>query len=250
MKSEKLRMYTFLKSVVKNILPKEILIRNEDQLRKLLKPFYHGENHECNICKTKLKKFVRLDNGQLICPVCGSLPRTRRLNMLLEYEFLKPHFSVLDFSPSRMLYKKWKRRKDISYYPTDFENEFLSDYHYDITKIDAEDEKFDLIVCYHILEHITEDQKAMSELYRVLKKGGTALIQTPFKEGEMYEDYSITTDEDRLKHFGQDDHVRIYSVKGLESRLKNEGFQVSARTFSEDLYHGYSQNEKVLICMK
>ncbi len=250
MKSEKLRMYTFLKSVVKNILPKEILIRNEDQLRKLLKPFYHGENHECNICKTKLKKFVRLDNGQLICPVCGSLPRTRRLNMLLEYEFLKPHFSFLDFSPSRMLYKKWKRRKDISYYPTDFENEFLSDYHYDITKIDAEDEKFDLIVCYHILEHITEDQKAMSELYRVLKKGGTALIQTPFKEGEMYEDYSITTDEDRLKHFGQDDHVRIYSVKGLESRLKNEGFQVTVRTFSEDLYHGYFQNEKVLICRK
>ncbi len=250
MKSEKLRMYTFLKSVVKNILPKKILIRNEDQLRKLLKPFYHGENHECNICKTKLKKFVRLDNGQLICPVCGSLPRTRRLNMLLEYEFLKPHFSFLDFSPSRMLYKKWKRRKDISYYPTDFENEFLSDYHYDITKIDAEDEKFDLIVCYHILEHITEDQKAMSELYRVLKKGGTALIQTPFKEGEMYEDYSITTDEDRLKHFGQDDHVRIYSVKGLESRLKNEGFQVTVRTFSEDLYHGYFQNEKVLICRK
>ncbi len=52
-----------------------------------------------------LKKFVRLENGQLICPVCGSLPRTRRLNMLLEDEFLKPGFAFLDFSPSRMLYK-------------------------------------------------------------------------------------------------------------------------------------------------
>lgn len=243
-------MYTFLKSVVKNIIPKEILIRNEDQFRMLLKPFYQGKNHECNICGTKLKKFAQLENRQLICPVCGSLPRTRRLNMLLENEFLKPGFTFLDFSPSRMLYKKWKKRKDISYYPTDFENEFLSDHHYDITNIDAEDEKFDLIVCYHILEHITEDQKAMSELYRVLKKGGVVLIQTPFKEGEIYEDDSVTTEEERLKHFGQEDHVRVYSVNGLESRLKNAGFQVTVKTFSEDGYHGYSKNEKVLICRK
>lgn len=243
-------MYTFLKSVVKNIIPEEVLIRNEDQFRKLLKPFYQGKNHECNICRTRLKKFAQLENGQLICPICGSLPRTRRLNMLLETEFLKPDFSFLDFSPSRMLFKKWKKRKDISYYPTDFENQFLSDYRYDITDIDAEEGKFDLMVCYHILEHITEDRKAMSELYRVLKKGGTVLIQTPFKEGEIYEDDSITTEEERLKHFGQEDHVRIYSVRGLESRLKSAGFQVTVRTFSEDKYHGYSQNEKVLICRK
>jgi SAM-dependent methyltransferase len=243
-------MYTFLKSVVKNIIPEEILIRNEDQFRKLLKPFYQGKNHECNICRTKLKKFAQLGNGQLICPVCGSLPRTRRLNMLLENEFLNPGSAFLDFSPSRMLYKKWKKRKDISYYPTDFENEFLSDYRYDITAIDAEDEKFDLMVCYHILEHIAEDQKAMSELYRVLKKGGAVLIQTPFKEGEIYEDESIKTSEERLRHFGQEDHVRIYSVGGLELRLKNAGFQVTVRTFSEDRYYGYSRNEKVLICRK
>lgn len=243
-------MYTFLKSVVKNIIPEETLIRHEDRFRKFLKPFYQGKNHECKICGTKLKKFAQLENGQLICPVCGSLPRTRHLDTLLEKEFLKPGFAFLDFSPSRMLYKKWKKRKDLSYYPTDFENEFLSDYHYDITGIDAEDDKFDLIVCYHILEHITEDQKAMSELYRVLKKGGIALIQTPFKEGGIYEDDSITTHQERLKHFGQEDHVRIYSVKGLESRLKDAGFQVTVRTFSEDAYHGYSGNEKVLICRK
>ncbi|WP_294283651.1 methyltransferase domain-containing protein [uncultured Chryseobacterium sp.] len=143
-----------------------------------------------------------------------------------------------------------KKKKDIYYYPTDYENEFLSDYHYDITKIDAEVGKFNLIVCYHILEHITEDQKAISELYRVLKKDGIALVQTPFKEGEIYEDDTITSEEERLKHFGQEDHVRIYSVKGLESRLKNAGFQVTARTFSENGYYGYSPNEKVLICRK
>lgn len=243
-------MYNFLKAVVKNIIPQEILIKNEDRLRKFLKPFYQGKNHECTICSARLKKFAVLENGQLICPVCGGLPRTRRLNQLLDQEFLKPGMTFLDFSPSRMLYKKWKKRNDISYYPTDFENEFLSDYQFDITNISSESEKFDLIVCYHILEHIIDDKKAMSELYRVLKKGGTALIQTPFKDGEIYEDYSMVTPEDRLKHFGQKDHVRIYSVSELKERLQNAGFKTKVKVFDEDSYQGFANNEIVIVCKK
>ncbi len=243
-------MYNLLKTVVKNIIPEHILIKNEDHFRKLLRPFYQGSNNACNICGTKLKGFAQLQNGQLICPVCGSLPRTRRLYSILQEEFLTPEMSFLDFSPSRMLYKKWKSRKDISYFPTDFENEFLSDYHYDITRIDAEEEKFDLIVCYHVLEHIIDDRKAMAELYRVLKKNGRALIQTPFKEGEIYEDYSVTSAEGRLEHFGQDDHVRIYSVSGLERRLEDAGFKVESRIFPEDRFYGLVSDERVLVCTK
>ncbi|WP_228403453.1 class I SAM-dependent methyltransferase [Chryseobacterium sp. RU37D] len=209
-----------------------------------------GNNHECSICGTKLKKFAELNNGQLICPICGSLPRTRRLHMLLEAEFLRPDIIFLDFSPPRMLYKKWKNKIDISYFPTDFENEFLSDYHYDITKIDSEDEKFDLIVCYHILEHIIDDKKAMAEMYRVMKKNGKALIQTPFKDGEIYEDYSLASPKERLQHFGQEDHVRIYSVSGIESRLKEAGFTTEVRIFDEDNYQGFVKNEVVIICKK
>ncbi|WP_231433805.1 MULTISPECIES: class I SAM-dependent methyltransferase [unclassified Chryseobacterium] len=250
MNSDNYSMYNFLKSVVKNIISKETLIKNEDQFRKLLKPFYRGNNHRCNICETGLKKFVKLENGDLICPVCGSLPRTRRLNLLLETEFLKSSDFFLDFSPSRMLYKKWKKRKDISYFPTDFENEFLSDYRFDITKIDAEDNTFDLIVCYHILEHITEDAAAMKELYRVLKPEGSVLIQTPFKDGEIYEDFSKITPQERLKYFGQDDHVRIYSVSGLEKRLSDAGFITDVQIFEEDNYRGFSQNEVVIMCKK
>lgn len=90
----------------------------------------------------------------------------------------------------------------------------------------------------------------MSELYRVLKKNGTVLIQTPFKEGEIYEDYSIVTEKERLKHFGQEDHVRIYSVEGLETRLKETGFNTEIRIFGEDVYLGLQKNETVIICKK
>ncbi|MDQ0593338.1 SAM-dependent methyltransferase [Chryseobacterium ginsenosidimutans] len=243
-------MYNFLKSVAKNIIPQTALINNEERFRKLLIPFYRGKNHECNICGTKLKNFAQLNNGDLICPVCGSISRARRLYKLLNEEFMKPTMKVLDFSPFRILYKKWKKKSDIQYFATDFGSDFIADYQYDITNIDCKNETFDLIICYHILEHIIDDRKAMSELLRVLKKDGKVLIQTPFKKGEIYEDYSIVTDEGRLKHFGQEDHVRIYSVVGLEDRLKEAGFQVEVRNFEGDKYYGFSQDEKILVCTK
>ena len=90
----------------------------------------------------------------------------------------------------------------------------------------------------------------MSELYRVLKPNGTLLIQTPFKEGEIYEDYSITTEAERLKHFGQEDHVRIYSINGLKDRLQNVGFKIEILQFQEEDYFGFSDNEQLIIAKK
>ncbi len=71
------------------------------------------------------------------------------------------------------------------------------------------------------------------------------------KEGKTCEDYSITTDEDRLKHFGQEDHVRIYSVSGLKERLKSCGFIVEIRdNFPVEDKYGYDQNETIIVLTK
>ena len=109
-----------------------------------------------------------------------------------------------------------------------------------------------MLICYHVLEHIEEDQKALAELYRILKPGGSCLIQTPFKEGNTYEDFSIKSPLERLRHFGQRDHVRIYSVNGLEKRLVNAGFTVEVKEFKEqsDNYFGFKQNEYVIVAKK
>lgn len=243
-------MYSAAKNIIRKILPQKFLFENEMLFRKSLYPFYRGNNCECNICRSRLKHFIRLDNGNLLCPVCGSLPRSRRLFKILNENYLKSGFSVLDFSPSRAIFRALKNRKDIQYFPTDYENEFLADYHFDITKIDSEPEKFDLILCYHILEHIENDVTAINELYRVLKKNGTALIQTPFKTGDIYENFEIKSPEERLKHFGQEDHVRIYSVEGLAGRLQKAGFQTEIKVFEKNDYHGFSDQETIIICKK
>jgi len=150
--------------------------------------------------------------------------------ILTESEVLRGR--VLHFSPSRPLYRRLKKVPEIEYLSTDFEDEFLADCQYDITRIPELDEVFDLIICYHVLEHIPDDRAAMRELFRVLKKEGRALIQTPFRLGEIYENPTITTPADREKHFGQADHVRVYSVEGLKNRLEQAGFRVSVKKYS------------------
>lgn len=220
------------------------------KFRALLYPFYKGNNCRCNLCGAQLKTFIKLNSGDLLCPKCGALGRTRRLYILLNKSFLIKGHQILDFSPSRSLYRKLKSKKEINYYPTDFENEFLADYHFDITNIEIEDNFFDVITCYHILEHIEDDHNAIEELYRVLKPRGKLLVQTPFKDGDIYENPLITSKADRLKHFGQEDHVRVYSPQGLAKRLSRSGFSVKIEKYSADVELGLSENEIVLIATK
>ncbi|MCB4808890.1 methyltransferase domain-containing protein [Tamlana sp. 62-3] len=241
-------MYNFIKQKAKTLIPKSFLFNNELFLRSFYGYFYKGKKHQCNICQHKLKRFVPLNENDLLCPFCGSISRNRRLwNILLKENLING--TILHFSPSRSLYRMLKKDDTINYFSTDFENEFLADYQFDITKIHRPDNYFDTIICYHILEHIVDDSKAMSELYRVLKPNGTVLIQTPFKSGEIYEDASITSPEARLKHFGQEDHVRVYSVNGLKSRLENAGFKVNTLEFNtnnDDEFHGFTSPEIIL----
>ena len=70
----------------------------------------------------------------------------------------------------------------------------------------------DVIICNHVMEHIPDEHKALSEMYRVLKKGGVAVINVPLDESraQTFENPEYNTPELRLKYFGQHDHVRIY----------------------------------------
>lgn len=201
------------------------------------------------ICNFESSSFERLQNNDLLCPKCGSLARDRRLWQILNEKYSKPNISVLDFSPSRTLYRNWKKEVDLKYISSDLSDNFIADVAYDITNIPQEKEQFDLIICYHILEHVIDDAKAISELHRVLKPNGTVILQTPFKEGAMYEDYTITSEADRLVHFGQIDHVRYYNVDGLKKRLENAGLKVQVNRYEKDSYMGFS-NEVILFATK
>lgn len=251
-------MYQLLKTIFHTIVPRRLFVRIEGGLRQIIYLFYYrGTQLSCNICDANLRTFINLQNGERSCPRCGSLARNRRLYHILTHQNLLANKNILDFSPSRCLFRKLKPDKTIlKYLSSDFEDEFLADNAYDITNIPEPDNAFDTIICYHILEHIQDDSKAMTELHRVLNTTGTLLIQTPFDmhATDIYEDASIQTPTERLTHFGQQDHVRIYTVQGLKHRLQQAGLTVTENkytTLSEtEIQYGFSPNETVLFCTK
>jgi ubiquinone/menaquinone biosynthesis C-methylase UbiE len=67
----------------------------------------------------------------------------------------------------------------------------------------------------------------MEEMYRVMKPGGWGIMQVPqdMSREETYEDPSITSPEEREKHFWQKDHFRLFG-KDYPDWLKKAGFQV------------------------
>src|SRR5258705_7505339 len=149
-------MYLFLKKIVKKILPQKLLFKVEPFLRKTYSLLFRGNKYHCTVCEGSFDRFIKLSagssgkNGELLCARCGSLPRDRRLYDLLKKENLL-NGKLLDFSPSRALYRKIKKNPGLEYFPSDFANEFISDYQFDITAIRIQDNFFDRIICYHIL---------------------------------------------------------------------------------------------------
>lgn len=166
-----------------------------------------------------------------VCPNCSSTDRLRMIYSYLHKEtnFLNPkqEIKVLHVAPERLLLELFSNHKYFSYKAIDkFNHGGIVEYG-DITELDFNNDYFDLVICNHVLEHIEKDTLAMKEIYRVLKKNGLAILQIPYSDiiAESHEDYSIQDPRLREKHYGQDDHVRIYALKDYKQRLKDEKFE-------------------------
>ncbi|MFQ3596235.1 MAG: class I SAM-dependent methyltransferase [Sphingomonadaceae bacterium] len=138
--------------------------------------------------------------------------------------------SVLHVAPEGQV-EKWLRSFARSYLSIDLSAPRAMR-HMDLTALDLPDESFSLIYCSHVLEHIEEDRKAMAELRRVLRPDGLAVIMVPIREGGTYEDPTIRTPAERLVHFHQGDHVRIYGLD-IVDRLTAAGFDVEVLRVSD-----------------
>jgi ubiquinone/menaquinone biosynthesis C-methylase UbiE len=152
-----------------------------------------------------------------------------------ETDFFTTHKKVLHMAPEQCFLKRFKNLKNLDYLTADLYSPIV-DVKADICDLPFEENAFDIIFCNHVLEHIEDDKKAMSELYRVLKPGGMGIFQIPqdLNLDKTYEDFSITNPEERAKHFGQYDHVRVYG-KDYFDRLRAVGFNVEEVNYSEKI---------------
>ena len=211
--------------------------------------------HTCPLCKNDVDDFIRLSNAylglydkyqcihspftfetlnvfQYSCPACGASDRDR-LYALYFKEFFARHdvsrpISLIDFAPSETLASFIKSFPFVKYRSADLYMENVDD-KVDLTDMTIyPDNSFDIFICSHLLEHIEDDRKALSELYRILKPSGFGILMVPISTilKKDYEDASVTTPEGRWTHFAQDDHVRIYSKQGFTDKVKNQGFSL------------------------
>lgn len=191
----------------------------------------HNSVFYCSVCRTHSEKFIdfgmvkKRSNAQ--CPNCGSLERHRLLWLTLEKiikENDKNKIDTLHLAPDACIMNELSDNPRLNYISGDL-NMGKSSLIIDLNKINIRDDKFDLIICSHVLEHVPDDIKAMRELFRILRRGGVAVIMVPLRGDKTYEDFSVTTPEERTKHFGQHDHVRIYGMD-IITRLQKGGFNV------------------------
>ncbi len=150
-----------------------------------------------------------------------------------ETDFFIKNYKVLHIAPEQEFLRKFKRMSNLNYISADLYSPIV-DVKADILDLPFEDESFDIIFCNHVLEHIEDDAKAMSELYRVMKPGGWGILQVPMKNSleKTYEDFSIKDPKERQKHFGQYDHVRWYGMDYFD-RLEKAGFETEINFYSQ-----------------
>jgi len=92
----------------------------------------------------------------------------------------------------------------------------------DIHDLPFKESTVDAVICLSVLEHVENPLKAMSEIRRVLKPGGYALIYVPFlyyyhAERDYYKDYWRFS-EDALRLMGKD-----FSTIELQSAREPKG---------------------------
>lgn len=195
---------------------------------------YLGWRCKCPICGAHLRSFApdiwdgtRWHGEPVRCPGCDSRPRHRWLWLYLHDEpALLAGKSVLHVAPEPTV-APYVRAAAREYISADIDEEH-AEVQADLTALPFEDERFDIVICSHVLEHVPDDRAAMREMHRVLAPGGIALVQTPvnYEQASTYEDPAESNASERLRRFSQADHVRVYGPD-LADRLEEAGFEVT-----------------------
>jgi len=247
---------------VLNTIPRPYLIKMSYLARPILSVLLKGDTYIDPIDGKGFKRFLPYGYGKqrpnVLSPSTLSLERHRLLWLYLQKEttFFEKELKVLHMAPEQCFLSIFKKMKNLDYTTADLYSPIV-DVKADILDLPFEDELFDFVLCNHVLEHIENDTKAMSELFRVLKPGGIGIFQIPqdLSLEQTYEDSSITSPEERAAHFGQYDHVRIYG-KDYFDRLRKVGFKVNeidySAKLSPDLVEKYclAKGEILPVCTK
>ncbi|MBC8110808.1 MAG: class I SAM-dependent methyltransferase [Verrucomicrobia bacterium] len=253
-------MKSIISFVIRNV-PRKYLQLFSHFAARVLSLFYLGNKVVCPVCGSHYRKFLpygRIGRENALCPNCLSLERHRLMWLYLKEktDFFTASHKLLHVAPEYCFLSRFEVMTNLDYITADIESP-LAKIKMDIHQIPFEANTFDVTFCNHVMEHVTDDLKAMQELHRILKPGGWAIIQSPLDTSKKttLEDPNISSPAERLKHYWQEDHLRLYGLD-YKNRLEKAGFEVTADDFVKNIptetaeKHALPGNETIYFCRK
>jgi SAM-dependent methyltransferase len=192
-----------------------------------------GTLQVCTACGATSSEFGPGPNGRpnASCKRCKSLERHRFLTLLVE--IVAPRVladgALLDIAPSATTTPRLRELGGHRYVSVDFDpgaDKRVVDVRASVTDLPLPDDSVDLMICYHVLEHVPDDASAMAEIARVVRPGGVAIVQVPHKPDVPTDEDPSAGREERIRRFGQADHVRYYG-EDFEARLEKAGLEIN-----------------------
>ena len=193
------------------------------------------KNVACNICGWSGRHLASDSwHEHAVCWKCRSQVRHRLLVDALQFipglslKELADGKRILHFAPEGLTTPLFMPRA-ATYKTADFMRDDV-DAQLDLTNMPSQaDNSVDLLICCDVLEHVPDHVQGMREMFRVLAPGGTAILTVPQKDNleKTESDPTITDPQERLRRFGQEDHVRIFG-NDMVSLLESVGFEVRA----------------------
>lgn len=141
-----------------------------------------GAKVTCNVCGWRGVAFDGVEHCESqLCPVCGSIARDRFLywcwTRTTPYD---PQAFVLETSPRMDQAYRDRMAERVRYTSSDYElGAHKGAIQLDMQDMSLPDDSVDVVLTPHVLEHVPDTDKALSELFRTLKPGGSVFLQVP-----------------------------------------------------------------------
>lgn len=205
-------------------------------------PDYYGEM-SVRYGVTRQAQNETLNAEEYFCPNCGASDRDRLIVSFLEKEGLQEAAEgakLLQIAPASAI-SRWliKKCPHIQYDTTDlymkqvtFQSDVMDMYM-------VPDETYDVVICSHVLEHVRDDRKALSELKRILKPEGKVIFLVPVDlSADCIDEEWGLSEAENWRRFGQGDHCRCYGKSGLVQRLEEQFYvhSLGKEYFGEEVF--------------
>lgn len=241
---------------IKDIIPRRYRYLARAAWCDTMSPLFSGNAVECPLCQKASSRWISVGLDKAMCPRCLARDRHRLLSLYMrnELQIETERLRILHFAAEYCFIRCFRRMPNLTHIIADLDPP-RGGVKMDITDIPLRPESVDVVICSHVLEHVHNDTKAMRELRRVTRPGGTALIMGPvdYARDTTYEDSTIVDPDARRAAFNQSDHVRIYG-SDFDDRLRIAGFNVNATPYALSVgderskRNGLNPNELLYVC--